>query len=416
MEEPIRGRRPPIEGDRIALCLSGGGYRAALFHLGAIRRLNELGLLSRLDAISSVSGGSILSAHLAAALRPWPAPGVVLDDAAFRSRVGEPFERFCATNIRTRPVLERAFVPWNWFRPDTAVRALAKTYAHHLNDLTLGDLNGHPRFVFCATDMLFGVNWVFDSADPRTPGTTRMGDYQVGYRVADDWKVADAVAASSCFPPVFNPLELHADPHAYARGRYDKPDRDRFVAGVSLSDGGVYDNLGSQPVMDRYGTVLVSDGGGVFEEIEPIGRFALIKRIRRYTAIAQRGGGAMRREVLIGSFEDGDRRGTYWGIGTPPSRYAARSDDVYPDALVDDVIEEVRTDLDAFSAAEQGVLQNHGYLQMDAAARTHLAQYAGLLPDPIPASAPPYPEWLDPDAVSRALASSNKRKLPFGRR
>lgn len=39
------------------LVLSGGGYRATLFHLGALRRLNELGLLHRMDVISSVSGG-----------------------------------------------------------------------------------------------------------------------------------------------------------------------------------------------------------------------------------------------------------------------------------------------------------------------------------------------------------------------
>src|SRR5213593_1149029 len=51
--------------DRIALCLSGGGYRASLFHLGALRRLNELGVLSRVDTIASVSGGSILAAQIA---------------------------------------------------------------------------------------------------------------------------------------------------------------------------------------------------------------------------------------------------------------------------------------------------------------------------------------------------------------
>ena len=43
----------------IALCLSGGGYRAMLFHLGTLWRLNELGFLGRIDRVSSVSGGSI---------------------------------------------------------------------------------------------------------------------------------------------------------------------------------------------------------------------------------------------------------------------------------------------------------------------------------------------------------------------
>lgn len=43
----------------MALCLSGGGYRAMLFHLGTLWRLNELGLMKGLKRVSSVSGGSI---------------------------------------------------------------------------------------------------------------------------------------------------------------------------------------------------------------------------------------------------------------------------------------------------------------------------------------------------------------------
>ena len=50
---------------KTALCLSGGGYRAALFHLGVLRRLNELSILTSIDTFTSVSGGSILAAHLA---------------------------------------------------------------------------------------------------------------------------------------------------------------------------------------------------------------------------------------------------------------------------------------------------------------------------------------------------------------
>ncbi|PYO41029.1 MAG: hypothetical protein DMD33_15450 [Gemmatimonadetes bacterium] len=42
----------------VGLCLSGGGFRATLFHLGALRRLNELGVISKPDTISSVSGGA----------------------------------------------------------------------------------------------------------------------------------------------------------------------------------------------------------------------------------------------------------------------------------------------------------------------------------------------------------------------
>src|SRR6266699_3311930 len=48
----------------IALCLSGGGYRAMVFHAGVLWRLNELGLLKALDRVSSVSGGSITAGLL----------------------------------------------------------------------------------------------------------------------------------------------------------------------------------------------------------------------------------------------------------------------------------------------------------------------------------------------------------------
>src|SRR5512135_1284755 len=60
--EPARTRAGPEDG--MALCLSGGGYRAMLFHLGALWRLNEAGCLPSLRRISSVSGGSIAAGVL----------------------------------------------------------------------------------------------------------------------------------------------------------------------------------------------------------------------------------------------------------------------------------------------------------------------------------------------------------------
>src|SRR3954467_10293300 len=98
--------------ERVALCLSGGGYRAAIFHLGALRRLNEIGVLSKIDTITSVSGGSIIAAHLATHIRPWPSPGSVF--AEWDEKVEKPFRRFVQRNIRTWPVLKRILFPWNW--------------------------------------------------------------------------------------------------------------------------------------------------------------------------------------------------------------------------------------------------------------------------------------------------------------
>src|SRR6266576_3918755 len=57
-------QQPGQPRDGIALALSGGGYRAMLFHTGALIRLNELGLLRQLKRVSSVSGGSISAGYL----------------------------------------------------------------------------------------------------------------------------------------------------------------------------------------------------------------------------------------------------------------------------------------------------------------------------------------------------------------
>src|SRR5712691_5692812 len=62
---PVQNEDPERVEPGIALCLSGGGYRAMLFHVGALWRLNEAGYLSRLDRVSSVSGGSVTAGVLA---------------------------------------------------------------------------------------------------------------------------------------------------------------------------------------------------------------------------------------------------------------------------------------------------------------------------------------------------------------
>src|SRR5208282_640505 len=61
---PTTTAAAPLLEPGTALCLSGGGYRAMLFHLGSLWRLNEAGLLRKLNRISSVSGGSITAGML----------------------------------------------------------------------------------------------------------------------------------------------------------------------------------------------------------------------------------------------------------------------------------------------------------------------------------------------------------------
>lgn len=64
---------PPGSGggplpSRVAVALSGGGYRAALFHAGVLSELDRLGV--RVQAVSLVSGGSIIGSFYAVGGRP----------------------------------------------------------------------------------------------------------------------------------------------------------------------------------------------------------------------------------------------------------------------------------------------------------------------------------------------------------
>jgi NTE family protein len=246
--------------------------------------------------------------------------------------------------------------------------------------------------------MGYGVNFVFERA--------RAGDYRLGYANAGaEWDLARAVAASSCFPPVFDPLPLDLPLGAFERG---SARRDRGPPlDIRLSDGGLYDNLGLEPVWKDHRTVLVSDGGATFQSAGDAG---LVQRLGRYIAIVDHQAAALRKRWLISNFLDGEMSGTYWGIGSATSSYAKGAEG-YPADLVDDVIAPVRTDLDAFSEAECAVLENHGYSICDAAIATHLAELAA---PGAPAAAPPNPSWLDPVAVREALSGSDARRL-FGR-
>ena len=92
----------PNAGPRqgLALCMSGGGDRAALFHLGALRRMNELGILSRIDTFTSVSGGSIMAAQLATFMKgATREPGKPID--GFDEGVAKPMRKFAAADPRT---------------------------------------------------------------------------------------------------------------------------------------------------------------------------------------------------------------------------------------------------------------------------------------------------------------------------
>ena len=174
------------------LALSGGGYRAALFHLGALRRLNELGALSRVDTVSSVSGGSIVSAFLASRLQPWPADGERFEN--FETLVAEPLKKLTSKNIRTAPIVKH-LLPWNWLNSQTAVNALADCYSREISRINLPALPQRPDFLYCATDLPFAYAdtspepikaWAakYKSRTNQDPNTAAQYGYVIGDMVA----------------------------------------------------------------------------------------------------------------------------------------------------------------------------------------------------------------------------------------
>ena len=378
----------------IGLCLSGGGYRATLFHLGSLRRLHELGVLARVDEVSSVSGGSITSAFLARAIRDAERAGhQPLDD--FERELAAPLRAFTTRNIRTGAIAKR-LLPWNWVRSDTGARALASAYRKALPEFPCADLPVRPQFAFCATDMTFGVNWTF--------GRTQIGDYQAGNMAPGaEHDVALAVAASACFPPVFNPIRMNLDAAKLRRGNYRAADRDQLVRGIRLTDGGNYDNLGLETVWKDRAIVLVSDGGGPFDYSTDQGFFW---RVSRYSDMLYRQVTSLRKRWLIAGFMTGVLEGTYWGAASDVKNYAPSAVG-YPGDFAYDVLARIRTDLDAFSEAEASALENHGYALAEAAIKKHAS---GLVRQKVPFR-PPHPrwDWTHLDDLRRALRDSGKR-------
>jgi NTE family protein len=348
----------------IALCLSGGGYRAMLFHVGTLWRLNTAGYLPRIDRVSSVSGGSITAGML----------GLAWNSLAFNDKgVGQrfddeivaPIRRLAGTTIDVPSVLR------GLFGSGGASDKVADAYRKHLfGGRTLRDLPDErhaPRFVINATNLQSGVLWRFSRDYAR--------DYRVGEIRNPTIDLALAVAASSAFPPFISPTVLKPKESDYTPNSGLDLQRPPYTTEVILTDGGVYDNLGLETAWKRYTTVLVSDGGGKLGAEESIGRDYARQTLRVLNVIDNQVR-SLRKRQLIASYEadagDPDhRRGAYWGIRTDIAGYRL------PDALPCPVgqttkLANISTRLAKLGNTEQERLINWGFAVCDAALRTYV--------------------------------------------
>ena len=344
-----------------ALCLSGGGYRAMVFHVGVLWRLYEADLLKTLHRVSSVSGGSITAAVLALA---WDklAKANGRPRGVFEAEVVAPIRGLADETIDAESII------FGMILPGRISDRVAASYDEHLfHGKTLQDLPDEPRFVINATNVQSGALWRFMKP--------YMADYRVGTVDKPTISLAQAVAASSAFPPVLSPFEMRLDPRTVQPKDGADLNRKPFTSKVVLTDGGVYDNLGLETAWKNYDTILVSDGGGqLAPEEEPKSDWA--QHSYRVLNLIDNQVRSLRKRQVIESFkakvgEANHRKGAYWGIRTDIASYGLG------DALrcpIDRTmaLAETPTRLKRMDDTLQERLINWGYAVCDAALRKHV--------------------------------------------
>lgn len=361
--------------DGIVLCLSGGGYRAMIFHIGALIRLNQAGLLRRLSRVSSVSGGSLTAGVLGLY---WSK--LQFDAAGVAGNLDIVIDKLREMAGQT---IDEGSILGGLFSTGTIGGHVADAYRAHLFDnATLQDLpddNAGPRFIINATNIQTGALFRFSKP--------YLADYRLGTYPTPSVELAVAVAASSAFPPFLSPVDLPLD------GRYWKPDetsdlsKPPYTTNLVLSDGGVYDNLGLETAWKNYKTVLVSDGGGKLAgEDKPSRDWA--RHSKRVLDVIDNQVRSLRYRSLIDSYkapssEPIHRDGAYWGIRTKIADYQLANSLPCPhDRTME--LAGTPTRLKELDLALQDRLINWGYAVCDTALRAYYNKSlaAGAFPFP----------------------------------
>jgi NTE family protein len=366
---PGESASTPREGT--ALCLSGGGYRAMVFHVGVLWRLNEAGLLSRLDRISSVSGGSLTAGALA--LR-WSQlkfdPAGVAAGENFTEHVVEPVRHMARQHVDVPAVLAGAALPFTSIS-DRVVEAYRK---HLFGTATLQDLPDEPRFVFNATNLESGVLMRFSKR--------YLGDYRVGRVLEPDLPLAVAIAASSAFPPVLSPCTVDLGHEEWVTEQGNDLARPSFRGEIALSDGGVYDNLGLETAWKRCAQVLISDAGGqMAADDDPPDNW--IGQTGRVLDVIDNQVRSLRKRQAIAAFVAKRRTGMYVGIRSQVADYPVEK----PLAAAPSVaarLAAIPTRLDRMDDDMQERLINWGYVICDTGLRSFVDRdlEPGSLPYP----------------------------------
>ncbi|HEX6702855.1 MAG TPA: patatin-like phospholipase family protein [Gaiellaceae bacterium] len=399
----------PAAQERLGLCLSGGGFRASFYALGALRYLAEADQLERVDVVSAVSGGSIAAAALADKWTRFVAAGG--SDEAFLREIDAPFRnRVTSTNLRNSWI-RRSAIPFSGGRG----RALGRTLEKFLYDADrVVELPSHPQVIFTSTDLVIGRAFRI--------ARDFMGSWDYKYAdVPDSLGLGLAVASSAAFPMSLTVVSL---PTA-GLGLTGAPDP------LPLHDGGVYDNLGlewfqgwasGRPAKAlNPGFKIVANASGLLSKTRQ--KYGAARSLLRDLSVQY----AQTLNLRVRWFVDHllapgptgapRERGVYIGIGRDPRTYVDAhgkpiDPSYYAGALPSAFVEPLallRTDLDRFLPEEADLLSYHAYWSLHARLKTFAPSLA----------VPTDPQWttyanLSADEQRRLLAileKGAKRKL-----
>lgn len=257
-----------MEQLKIGLALSGGGSRAIAFHLGCLRALHEHGLLDQVKVISTVSGGSVIGGLLAANRDTFPKFEArirkLLTNGLIRPAISKALTTsegvralycwvilllinavFLALTWLTRVLtlllpsdqrgrwrIEGLHVPVRRFASRTTI--LRRVFEDDVFEgQLLRDLSqDKPLLIVNAADLRTGSAFYFSR---QSSGSWRLGE------LADTAiTIGHAVTASAAYPLLLPALDEVLP--------FNKKDGTRREERVSLTDGGVYDNLGLAPL------------------------------------------------------------------------------------------------------------------------------------------------------------------------
>jgi NTE family protein len=320
--------------------------------------------------------------------------------------------------------------------PSSSVESLRALYVKHLlkdrRDVPLDQVvpDWLPlAFCFNATDIVFGARWVAERYEQGGKYRHRVGSYRAGYGRFEGrnplppdrrWSLARAVAASSCFPPVFGPMEVNFAASDYDRTRYSgvgktdsdrEADRDRKLEAMMVNDGGNYGNLGLLAA-DRASLVVVSDGGAPLDYGTPVTPFQLLGR---YSGLLMAVNVNQRIRELIKALRNpgpSKKKGVFVRIGR-----RLDDDTTAPDAAQRrwnaQAVAGIRTDLAPLTRLEFQAIEELGYVSIDEKIERYARDVA-----PFTKQAPLKPvQVIDDPRLTRRLVCRRRRFIsPWLRR